>query len=271
MLKERFNIFGQSGCAIALLGSTVIVINSPKEDEFGTLEELAWRLCSILSIFYIILNLFTGLILLPLMFRLIGKHSRSHINYRNMGNWRSLVRPILATGTFGSMAVIALKGMAIPIKNLVTGKGQLSAITSNALFWIFLFVFIVFTGFQLYYWNAALDVTNLHIAVAINYCYSSLWVVIGSLSIFNQSYYISSILNVIGFLIGLVVTQLGIMQMTTFGQLNFTVKQFWEAMDKKSNHNDDTPRVGVLLEPLEKRDDLHDKSFVTCSDEMTHS
>ena len=44
MLKERLNILGKIGCLVCLLGSTVIVLHSPKEQELQTMEELAVKL-----------------------------------------------------------------------------------------------------------------------------------------------------------------------------------------------------------------------------------
>jgi magnesium transporter len=41
LLKERLNLLGKIGCAICLLGSTSIVIHSPKEEEVSTMRELA--------------------------------------------------------------------------------------------------------------------------------------------------------------------------------------------------------------------------------------
>jgi drug/metabolite transporter (DMT)-like permease len=44
LLKERLNLLGKIGCAICLLGSTSIVIHSPKEEEVSTMEELAIKM-----------------------------------------------------------------------------------------------------------------------------------------------------------------------------------------------------------------------------------
>lgn len=44
MLKERLNLLGKIGCAVCLLGSTVIVIHSPKEEEVATMVDLASKM-----------------------------------------------------------------------------------------------------------------------------------------------------------------------------------------------------------------------------------
>lgn len=44
MLKERLNLLGKIGCAICLLGSTSIVIHSPKEEEVSNMADLATKM-----------------------------------------------------------------------------------------------------------------------------------------------------------------------------------------------------------------------------------
>ena len=40
VLKEKLNILGKVGCLLCVLGSTVMVIHSPKESEVHDVEEL---------------------------------------------------------------------------------------------------------------------------------------------------------------------------------------------------------------------------------------
>lgn len=44
MLKERLNILGKLGCILCVLGSTVMVIHSPKEQEIHDLDELVTKM-----------------------------------------------------------------------------------------------------------------------------------------------------------------------------------------------------------------------------------
>ena len=43
-LNERLNLIGKVGCALCVVGSTVIVIHSPKEQEVAKMTELAAKL-----------------------------------------------------------------------------------------------------------------------------------------------------------------------------------------------------------------------------------
>ena len=40
-LNEKLNLLGKVGCLVCILGSTVVVIHSPKEQEVKTMSELA--------------------------------------------------------------------------------------------------------------------------------------------------------------------------------------------------------------------------------------
>ncbi|VDO24431.1 unnamed protein product, partial [Onchocerca flexuosa] len=44
LLKERLNLLGKIGCAVCLLGSTVIVLHSPKEEEVSNMADLALKM-----------------------------------------------------------------------------------------------------------------------------------------------------------------------------------------------------------------------------------
>lgn len=44
MLGERLNLLGKLGCLLSLVGSTVMVIHAPEEEEVTTLEEMTSKL-----------------------------------------------------------------------------------------------------------------------------------------------------------------------------------------------------------------------------------
>lgn len=43
-LNERLNLHGKIGCLLSILGSTVMVIHAPKEEEIETLDEMSHKL-----------------------------------------------------------------------------------------------------------------------------------------------------------------------------------------------------------------------------------
>ena len=44
VLKERLNLLGKVGCGLAIIGSTIMVIHSPKEQEVANMAELEDKL-----------------------------------------------------------------------------------------------------------------------------------------------------------------------------------------------------------------------------------
>jgi hypothetical protein len=40
VLKEKLNLLGKVGCALCVIGSTVMVIHSPKEQEVSNIDQL---------------------------------------------------------------------------------------------------------------------------------------------------------------------------------------------------------------------------------------
>jgi hypothetical protein len=44
MLDERLAMLGKLGCVLSIVGSTVIVLNAPAEQEFDSVEEIVLRM-----------------------------------------------------------------------------------------------------------------------------------------------------------------------------------------------------------------------------------
>jgi hypothetical protein len=44
LLNEKLNLLGKLGCAICLIGSTVVVIHAPKEQEIKSMMELGEKM-----------------------------------------------------------------------------------------------------------------------------------------------------------------------------------------------------------------------------------
>lgn len=43
-LKEKLNLLGKIGCGLCILGSTVMVLHSPKEQEVESMEKLVEKI-----------------------------------------------------------------------------------------------------------------------------------------------------------------------------------------------------------------------------------
>ncbi|EFP10543.1 CRE-NIPA-1 protein [Caenorhabditis remanei] len=102
MLNERLNLLGSIGCALCLLGSTVIVIHSPKEEEVGSMAELALKMKDAGFLIYVILIILaTGFIVVYVA----PRYGHSNI----------LVY-ISVCSLIGSLSVLSVKGLGLAIK-----------------------------------------------------------------------------------------------------------------------------------------------------------
>ena len=57
MLKERLNLHGKVGCLLCILGSTILIIHAPEEEQVADMESLSPKLkdprMSFLFIFFL--------------------------------------------------------------------------------------------------------------------------------------------------------------------------------------------------------------------------
>ena len=54
MLKERLNLHGKVGCFLCVIGSTVLVIHAPPEENVNDMEELSAKLRDPCKVLYFI-------------------------------------------------------------------------------------------------------------------------------------------------------------------------------------------------------------------------
>ena len=69
MLGEKLNILGKIGCLVCLLGSTVVVLHAPKEQNLNTLAELSEKLHDPGS-YWMQLEFFPSVLMVPMVDRL---------------------------------------------------------------------------------------------------------------------------------------------------------------------------------------------------------
>ena len=98
-LKENLNIFSKLGCALAIIGSTVIVLHAPKEGKVDTLDDISYMLAQPLFISYFMLVLLFSTVLIV-------------IYVPRYGNSNVLVYVIICS-IIGSLSVISCKGLGI--------------------------------------------------------------------------------------------------------------------------------------------------------------
>ncbi|KAL3096911.1 hypothetical protein niasHS_002627 [Heterodera schachtii] len=208
LLKERLNLLGKIGCAICLLGSTSIVIHSPKEEEVSTMAELAEKMKASVFILYVALVLLFTFVLVVYVAPRYG-----HTN---------ILVYIAVCSLIGSLSVISVKGLGLAIKESITTEEQFT----NWLTWFWLLAVLGCISVQLVYLNKSLDIYNTSMVTPIYYVFFTSFVILAS-SILYKEWACLGASDVIGNVIGFLTTVIGIFQMQLFRDIEIgSLKRF---------------------------------------------
>ncbi|KAL7080059.1 hypothetical protein ACQ4LE_000003 [Meloidogyne hapla] len=208
MLKERLNLLGKIGCAICLLGSTSIVIHSPKEEEVSSMSELAEKMRDPVFITYVAV-----VFAITIVFVFYAAPRYGHTNILVYISICSLV---------GSLSVISVKGLGLAIKESITTREQFT----NWLTWFWLLAVLSCISIQLVYLNKSLDIYNTSMVTPIYYVFFTSFVILAS-SILYKEWSCLGASDVIGNVIGFLTTIIGIFQMQLFRDIEIgSIKRF---------------------------------------------
>ncbi|UMM21833.1 hypothetical protein L5515_003344 [Caenorhabditis briggsae] len=215
MLNERLNLLGSIGCALCLLGSTVIVIHSPKEEEVGSMAELALKMKDAGFLIYVILVILaTGFIVVYVAPR--------------YGHTNILVY-ISVCSLIGSLSVLSVKGLGLAIKETLSGHQQFT----NWLTYFWLASVAMCVSVQLIYLNKALDIFNTSMVTPIYYVFFTTFVILAS-SILYKEWSCLGASDVIGNFVGFLTTIIGIFQMQLFRDVNISLYQVQKLVSRPS-------------------------------------
>ncbi|XP_069677999.1 magnesium transporter NIPA2 [Periplaneta americana] len=168
-LNENLNLLGKMGCVLCVLGSTVIVIHSPKEEEVENLEDLLLKLQDAGFITYVVavvsLSVFIALCLGP------------RYGHQNVVVYITLCSAV------GSLTVMGCKGLGLALKETLSG-GQNEM--GNWLTWIFLLTVVLCITVQMNYLNKALDLFNTGIVTPVYYVLFTTLVIVASTILFRE-------------------------------------------------------------------------------------
>ncbi|KAK0415671.1 hypothetical protein QR680_012051 [Steinernema hermaphroditum] len=215
LLKERLNLLGKIGCAVCLLGSTVIVIHSPKEEEVSSMADLALKMKDAVFILYVVAVI---LVTLAVVLYVAPRYGRSNI----------LVY-ISVCSLIGSLSVLSVKGLGLAIKETLTGQQQFT----NVLTWFWLLSVAGCVSVQLIYLNKSLDMYNTSMVTPIYYVFFTTFVILAS-SILYKEWSCLGASDVIGNVIGFLITIIGIFQMQLFRDVNISFRHVRQLVHKTS-------------------------------------
>ncbi|PAA61798.1 hypothetical protein BOX15_Mlig009478g1 [Macrostomum lignano] len=196
-LNERLNLLGKIGCLVCLLGSTMIVIHAPKEQEVTTMQELVLKLKDFGFISYVAIVLAASAVLI---FYFAPRYGRTN----------PLVY-ITISGSLGSLSVMGCKGTGVAIKQTFAGDNVFVLPVT----WLLIASVSFFVTVQMNYLNKALDIFNTSVVSPILYVFFTTFVIIAS-SILYKEWFNMKPEDVLGNLVGFSTIISGIFLLNAF-------------------------------------------------------
>lgn len=203
VLKERLNILGKVGCVLCVLGSTIMVIHSPKEQEVHDVEDLMVKMKE------------PGFIIYGVAIVLVSGVMMAYFAPR-YGQKNVLVY-VTICATLGSLTVMGCKGVGVAIKATARGQNEFK----NWLTYVLLGVVLTCILLQLNYLNKALDTFNTAVVTPIYYVFFTSCVILGSAILF-QEFFKMGVLDIIGDACGFLTIVAGIFLLNAFKDMKIS-------------------------------------------------
>uniref|UniRef100_A0A3B3DIL2 Zgc:101583 n=1 Tax=Oryzias melastigma TaxID=30732 RepID=A0A3B3DIL2_ORYME len=201
-LNERLNIHGKVGCLLCILGSTVMVIHAPQEEEVASLTAMAEKLKDPGFIVFAVCVVGSSLVLIFAVAPRFGQ--------------KNVLVYILICSVIGSLSVSCVKGLGIGIKELFAG----TAVLKEPLFWSLVICLVICISVQINYLNRALDIFNTSIVTPIYYVFFTTSVMACSAILFKE-WLRMTVDGVVGTISGFLTIILGIFLLHAFKDIPF--------------------------------------------------
>ncbi|XP_040357707.2 magnesium transporter NIPA2 [Ixodes scapularis] len=167
-LNERLNLVGKVGCLLCILGSTVIVLHSPKEGNVESMEQLGAMITEPSFIVYVIFVVTVTSILTVIY---APKYGTSNV-----------VIYVAICSVIGSLSVMGCKGLGLALRESFAGRNEFTSWVT----WVCLLGVVVCISIQMNYLNKALDVFNTSVVTPIYYVFFTTFVLIASAILFKE-------------------------------------------------------------------------------------
>ncbi|EMP25078.1 Magnesium transporter NIPA3 [Chelonia mydas] len=205
-LNEKLNVHGKLGCILSILGSTVMVIHAPEEEEVTSLDEMEIKLKDPVFIAFAVVITVVSLVLI---FVVAPRKGQTNI----------LVY-ISICSVIGAFSVSSVKGLGIAIKEILEQK----PVYQHPLVYILVGTLVLSVSTQINYLNKALDMFNTSLVTPIYYVCFTTTVVTCSIILFKE-WNSMDLGDIIGSLSGFFTIIIGIFLLHVFKNTNITLKQ----------------------------------------------
>ncbi|KAM5192269.1 magnesium transporter NIPA3 [Mantella aurantiaca] len=220
-LNEKLNIHGKLGCLLCILGSTMMVIHAPQEEEVTSLDDLEIKLKDPAFITFATVSVVTSLILIIVVAPKKGQ--------------TNVLVYIAICSIIGAFSVSSVKGLGIAIQKFI----EREPVYKNPLFFILLATLALSVSTQINYLNKALDMFNTSIVTPIYYVFFTTMVVTCSVILFKE-WNSMDIRDMIGTLSGFLTIIIGIFLLHAFKSTNITWSQITSSINKEKQTIPDT-------------------------------
>ncbi|KYN01128.1 Magnesium transporter NIPA2 [Cyphomyrmex costatus] len=201
-LNEKLNLLGKMGCFLCILGSTIIVLHSPKEEEVSSLSELIIKIREPSYMLYVLIVVMSTLSIIFYFGPTYGK--------------QNIMVYICLCSSVGSLTVMSCKGLGLALKETISGENNAFA---NWLTWVFIFSVILCITIQMNYLNKLLDLFETSIVTPVYYVFFTTLVIIASAILFRE-WTKMSIENILGASCGFLIVIIAIFLLNTFKEMD---------------------------------------------------
>ena len=168
-LNEKLNLLGKLGCFLCIIGSTIIVIHSPKETEISDLGVLIEKAKDTTFLVYVLI-----IIIISIYIAVFLGPRAGHKN---------VVIYIVLCSAIGSLTVMSCKALGLAIRDQISGR---SNDFGMGLPYALMLISAVFIAVQMNYLNKALDIFSTSIVTPIYYVVFTSLVITASAILFKE-------------------------------------------------------------------------------------
>lgn len=204
-LNERLNLLGKLGCFLCIIGSTIIVIHSPKETEISDLGVLIEKARDTTFIVYALV--------------VIGISALIAFYLGPKAGHKNVIIYIILCSAIGSLTVMSCKALGLAIRDQISGRGNDFGM---GLPYGLMLLSAVFIAVQMNYLNKALDIFSTSIVTPIYYVVFTTLVITASAILFKEWKHMSAS-DVVGDICGFLVVVIAVILLNAFKDMDVSM------------------------------------------------
>lgn len=204
-LNERLNLLGKLGCFLCIIGSTIIVIHSPKETEIADLDLLIEKALDVSFLIYVLIIIAISLF--------IAFYLGPKAGHKNV------VIYIILCSAIGSLTVMSCKALGLAIRDQISGR---SNDFGMGLPYFLMLISSIFIAIQMNYLNKALDIFSTSIVTPIYYVIFTSLVISASAILFKEWKHMKPA-DVVGDACGFLVVVIAVILLNAFKDMDVSM------------------------------------------------